>query len=194
MRAPSNERACWLVRYVIPHERAIRSWLRRRTHALEIDDVIQEMYARLASLEDVAGIRHPRQYAMQAAISIAFSQARHARIVPMLSLEDFEGSWLASPEPSPERALNSQEELRDLEKALQTLPYLCRTVFLLRRVEGLSQKDVADRLCISVKTVEKHMSKSVQFLIRAYGRGNGAIAQMPHHAVKNVSAASVIAS
>lgn len=175
---PSTDRARWLAQHVVPHERAIRSWLARRTHDLDIDDIVQEMYARLASLEDVAAIRNPRQYAAQTAISIALNLARHARVVPMVSLGDFEDLRLASLEPSPEGTLNSQDELRDLEKTLQELPDLCRTAFLLRRVEGLSQKEVADRLGISIKTVEKYMAKSVRFLLQTYGRGGGGGAQV----------------
>ena len=171
MKPPSNSRARWLAQYVVPHERSIRSWLARRTHDLDIDDIIQEMYARLASLDNVEEIRNPRQYAAQTAISITSNLARHARVVPMIPFGDFEELGLASLEPSPERAVSAQEELRDLETALQELPSLCRTAFLLRRVEGLSQKEVADRLRISVKTVEKYMARSVRFLIQTYGRG-----------------------
>jgi RNA polymerase sigma factor (sigma-70 family) len=178
MRLPSKDRARWLAQHVVPHERAIRSWLARRTHDLDIDDIIQEMYARLAALGDVEAVRNPRQYAAQTAISIALNLARHARVVPMIPLGDFEDFRLVSLEPSPERALNSQEELRDLERTLQELPGLCRTAFLMRRVEGLSQKEVADKLGISVKTVEKYMAKSVRFLLQTYGRGGGSGAQV----------------
>jgi RNA polymerase sigma-70 factor (ECF subfamily) len=171
MKLPSNYRARWLAQYIVPHERAIRSWLARRTHDLDIDDIIQEMYARLASLDDAEGIRNPRQYAAQTAISIALNLARHARVVPMLPIGDFEEFGLASQEPSPERAVNSQDELRELENTLQELPPLCRKAFLLRRVDGLSQKEVAEKLGISVKTVEKYMARSVRFLIQTYGRG-----------------------
>lgn len=129
------------------------------------------MYARLAALDSVEDIRNPRQYAAQTAISIALNLARHARVVPMIPFADFEEFGLASPDPSPERAVNSQDELRELENSLLELPPLCRTAFLLRRVEGLSQKDVAEKLGISVKTVEKYMARSVRFLIQTYGRG-----------------------
>jgi RNA polymerase sigma factor (sigma-70 family) len=178
MRVLSNDRARWLAQNVVPHERAIRSWLARRTHDLDIDDIVQEMYARLAALDDVEGVRNPRQYAAQTAISIALNLARHARVVPMIPLGDFEDYRLVSEEPSPERALNSQEELQDLERTLQELPGLCRTAFLLRRIEGLSQKEVADKLGISVKTVEKYMAKSVRFLLQTYGRGGGSGSQV----------------
>lgn len=168
---PLNDRARWLSRHIVPHERSIRSWLTRRTHDLDIDDVIQEMYARLASLDSVDDIRNPRQYAAQAAISIALNLVRHTRVVPMISIGDFEELGLVSLEPSPERALNAQEELRELENVLQELPPLCRTAFLLRRVDGLPQAEIASRLGISIKTVEKYMARSVRFLISVYGRG-----------------------
>jgi len=171
MKLPSSERARWLAQNIVPHERAIRSWLGRRTHGLDIDDIVQEMYARLAAMDDVEGVRNPRQYAAQTAISIALNLARHARVVPMIPLGDFEDFRMASLEPSPEHALNAQAELRALERSLLELPDPCRTAFLLRRVEGLSQKEVADRLGISVKTVEKYMAKSVRFLLQTYGRG-----------------------
>jgi RNA polymerase sigma-70 factor (ECF subfamily) len=171
MKQPSNDRARWLAQHILPHERAIRSWLARRTHDLDIDDIVQEMYARLSALDDVEGVRNPRQYAAQTAISIALNMARHARVVPMIPLGDFEDFRLAAHEPSPEHVLNSREELRNLERSLEQLPQACRTAFLLRRVEGLSQKEVADKLGISVKTVEKYMAKSVRFLLDTYSRG-----------------------
>jgi RNA polymerase sigma factor (sigma-70 family) len=171
MQLPSNARAEWLAEHIVPHERAIRQWLSRRAPDLEIDDVVQEMYARLASLESVEDIRNPRQYAAQAAVSIALNMTRHSRVVPMIPLAEFEDVGFASLEPSPERVLDSQEELQELEKSLQELPPLCRTAFLLRRVEDLSQKEVAEKLGISVKTVEKYMARSVRFLIQTYGRG-----------------------
>ena len=171
MQLRFTARAQWLAEHIVPHEKAIRQWLVRRAPDLEIDDIIQDMYARLASLETIEDIRNPRQYAAQAAVSIALNMTRHARVVPMIPLADFEDIGLASLEPSPERALNSQDELRELEKSLQELPPLCRTAFLLRRVENLSQREVAEKLGISVKTVEKYMARSVRFLIQTYGRG-----------------------
>jgi len=171
MKLPSNARARWIAVNIVPHERAIRSWLAKRTHDLDIDDIVQEMYARLAAIDDAENIRNPRQYASQTAISIALNLIRHARVVPMIPIGDFEGLELASLEPSPERIVSSQEELRQLEKNLAELPAACRTAFILRRVEGLSQKEVAEKLGISIKTVEKYMARSVRFLIGVYGGG-----------------------
>jgi RNA polymerase sigma-70 factor (ECF subfamily) len=48
---------------------------------------------------------------------------------------------------------------------------MCRETLILRRVEGLPQREVAARLQISEKTVEKHMANGVRLLIKIFGRG-----------------------
>lgn len=51
-----------------------------------------------------------------------------------------------------------------LDKALQELPEKCRTVFQLSRFEELKYQEIADRLDISVKTVENQMGKALRLL------------------------------
>lgn len=66
MSRVSDERARWLARHVLPHEPALRAWLStRRVADLEVDDIVQETYARLASAESVATVRNARTYAFQ---------------------------------------------------------------------------------------------------------------------------------
>jgi RNA polymerase sigma-70 factor (ECF subfamily) len=49
-------------------------------------------------------------------------------------------------------------------EALNELPEQCRTVFQLSRFEEMKYKEIADKLDISVKTVENHMGKALKFL------------------------------
>ena len=170
-RLPS-QRARWLAQNIVPHERRIRMWLSRRCYDLDVDDIIQEMYARLASLASVDEIRNPRQYATQTAFSILANQLRHSRIVPMIPIADFDDVELgASPDATPEERVGLRDDVREIYAALEVLPRRCRQAFLLRRVDGFSQKEVAARLGISEKTVEKYMAQGVRCLIRAFGRG-----------------------
>lgn len=59
-------------------------------------------------------------------------------------------------------------ELKDLEwalaKGLEELPEACRQIFLLQREEGLSYKEIAETLDLSVKTVENQMGKALRIL------------------------------
>jgi RNA polymerase sigma factor (sigma-70 family) len=185
MRRLAGERAQWLARNIVPHEGTIRAWLRTRAAGLDVDDIIQEMYARIASLASTDDIRDPRQYAMQTAFSILANQFRRARIVPIAAVADLDALAITAPDVAADRALEFRDELRALETTLAELPERCRRAFLLRRVEGLSQKEVAARLAISEKTVEKYMAQAVRLLISVYGRGGKAAAKVSTSLMRN---------
>jgi RNA polymerase sigma-70 factor (ECF subfamily) len=168
----SNERALWLARYVLPHEPALRAWLRRRRPAgLEIDDILQETYARLIAAASVADVRNPKAYAFQVAQSVLISHVRRSKVVSFLALADIDAGEVRSEEPSPEHQLADRDELQRLAEAIASLPRRVREVFALRRVEGLSQREVAERLGIAESTVEKHMSRGFQQLMILFSRG-----------------------
>src|SRR3546814_14977656 len=67
----------WIAREIIPHEVAIRKWLARRwSHVIDVDDVIQEAYCRIANLASVAHIDNPGGYFHQTASSVVTDQMR----------------------------------------------------------------------------------------------------------------------
>src|SRR5204863_1270739 len=140
-----------------PHEPALRAWLSgRRVAGLEVDDIIQETYSRLLLAEAVDHIRNPRTYAFQTAASVMIDHMRRLKVVPITSVANLEHLQAASDLPSPERQAIDREELYRLADAIAALPEKVREVFRLRRIEGLSQRQVAERTGISESTVEKH--------------------------------------
>ncbi len=161
-------RAQWLAQQVLPHEPALRSWLHKRTAlTLEADDVVQETYAVLAGMDDVSGILNPRAYMFTVANNIILQHLRRARVVPIESMAEFEHMQFADSEPSPEQRVSGQQELRRVGRLIALLPPKCREVFLLRRVDGLSQREIAERVGISENTVEKHVAKGLRLLMGA---------------------------
>jgi len=82
-------------------------------------------------------------------------------------------------EPSPERQASSRQELRRAADLIASLPAKCRQAFTLRRVEGLSQRDVARRMGISESTVEKHIGRALLTLMNA--AGDGRMAKLAAH-------------
>lgn len=163
-----DERALWLARHILPHEPSLRAWLaRRRVAGLEIDDIVQEAYARLAAVENIDGVRNPRAYLLQTAHSVICSHLRRSQVVSIRAVEDAELWRFESQEASPERQISDRDELQRIAELVATFPKKVAAVFLLRRVEGLSQRDTARRLNVSESTVEKHMAKSIRLFMDA---------------------------
>src|ERR1700748_2086643 len=95
----SDGRAAWLAQNVLPHEPSLRAWLsRRKVFDLEVDDIVQETYAKLAALPAVEGIREPRSYMFQTANSIILGHLRRSRIVSISAAADLDHFGIAAPE------------------------------------------------------------------------------------------------
>jgi len=167
----TDERALWLARDVLPHEPALRAWLRRRpSRGLEVDDIVQETYAVLAQLESVAHIHNPRTYVFSVAHSIILQHVRRMRIVPIETVAEMERLSIYSDEASPERRVADYQELRQIAQLIAGLPGKCREAFALRKVEGLSQRQAAERMGVSENTIEKHIGKALRLLADAMAR------------------------
>jgi len=167
-----RERGQLLARNVLPHEALLRAKLRSMClYDLDMEDVIQEMYARFMTHPALDSIRHPRQYALLTARAIIVDHVRHSRVVSITSSGNLEMLEIPAPDINSEKRVEFQQEFQAVVAALDQLPKLCRETLVLRRVEGLPQREVARRLNISEKTVEKHMATGVRLLIKVFGRG-----------------------
>lgn len=172
---PHRDRSVWLARHVLPHEPALRAWLRhRRVDGLETDDIVQETYAVLAGLGSVDHIESPRAYAFQTAQSVILRYLRRARVVRIDALGDLELLNAPLDDPSPEHQTAARQELRRVSDLIAALPTKCREAFTLRKVEGLSQREVARHMGISESTVEKHIGRALRTLMDAMKNGGNA--------------------
>lgn len=167
-----EERALWLARQVLPHEPALRAWLTRwRLQDLLVDDVVQEAYAVLAARESVEDIRNPRNYLFQTARSIILMHLRRSRVVSIRAVEDMERIGAPADDPDPEQQVSDREELHRLARAIADLPELGRQALTLRVIDGLSQREVGERMGISENAAQKHIAKSIHRLMDLFGRG-----------------------
>jgi RNA polymerase sigma-70 factor (ECF subfamily) len=170
MSGADRERTRWFLRNILPHEPALRGWLSRSAPpSVDPGDVIQEAYTILAELESVEAIRHPRAYLFQVARSVIMRHVRRARIVPIHSVDDLERLELPDGAASPEQHAIVRDELRQLARAIAAMPPKTRQAFVLRRVDGLPQREIALRMRISENTVETHISRGILFLIDWFG-------------------------
>lgn len=175
MSSIERERTRWFLRNVLAHESALRGWLARKCPpGLEPDDVIQEAYAVIADLDDVDQIRFPRAYLFQVARSVIVRHVRRSRVVSIHAVEDLGQLDYPDDTPSPEQVAFDRDELKRLAQAIASMPERTREAFVLRRVDALSQREIAEKMALSESTVEKHISRGIRFLIERFAdRGNG---------------------
>ncbi len=173
-RMPSvdDDRAHWLARHVLPHEPALRAWLRQKASlGFDLDDVVQETYAILVAKVSIETIRNPKTYAFQIAWSVILQQLRRAHIVPINAVADIEALAAAADEPSPEDTVLARDELAMIRRAIAELPRQTRQAFVMRRIDGLSQSEIARRMKLSEHTVEKHIARGIKLLLAAVAGG-----------------------
>lgn len=157
----------WVVSYVMPHEPAVRGWLRSRMIAEEdIDDLIQEAYAKFAALKSVQHIERTDAFFFQTVRNLLIDQVRHSRVVRLDVVSDIESLPVHSDAPSPERILQTRIELERLSKVVRGLPERCRRIFTMRKIEGMSQKEIAAALGVTESIVENDCVKGLRSVMK----------------------------
>lgn len=160
----------WIGREIIPHEPAVRAWLKRNApRPIEAEDILQEAYCRLSNLQTLEPISNPRAYFFSVARNLLLNEIRHARVIHISSITDLELASLDDGEPSPERIVAGRRELERVQGLLAALPERCRRIIELRKVEGLSQREIAQRLNVTENVVENNVSRGLRLLSKAVG-------------------------
>jgi RNA polymerase sigma factor (sigma-70 family) len=153
----------WIAAHVLPYQSELRGWLRRRLGSLQandIDDLVQEAFARIWEV-DFSTIRNGRAYLYATVGNLLAEYVRRSRIVPIELLGEIDSLSIISEEPGPDRRVGARQELDRLRAIVATLPAQCRRVFELRKFDGFSHKEVAQRMGLSEKTVENHLTRAL---------------------------------
>ncbi len=130
----------------------------------EIDDLVQEVFLRLAKRGDVADIEATGGYVFETAASVVNDRLRRRRVRNAEQHATFDPERHDRVEFGPDRVLLAQERLRLATSALRELPERTQYIFVLRRLEGMRYKQISNRLGISVSAVEKHMERAIAHL------------------------------
>ena len=157
----------WFSTEVLSMEAALTRFLRRHWRQPDdIPDLRQDIYIRVYESAIDAGIpASTPAFVFTCARNLLVDRARRARIVSFEMIADLE----AIPEQpdadfSPEHIAAAREELKLLQVALDDLSPRCREVVMLRKIDGLSHREIAEQLGIAHGTVEKHITIGVRAL------------------------------
>ena len=155
----------WFKREILVHEGALVRYLARTwRNRDEIHDLRQEIYIRIYEAAKASRPHSPKSFMFTTARHLMTDRARRGRVVSIEAVGDADALNVLVDEISPERNLHARQELKRLAQAFGLLPPKCREVVWLRRVDELSQKEVAVRLGISPRTVESHVMKGMRML------------------------------
>lgn len=152
----------WFVREVLPLEAALMQYF-RRSHASRNDaeDLCQDVFVRVYEAARVKNPNPVKPFVFTAARNILINRARRDQVVSIESVADIDAFEIALDEPGPDRNAMARQELRNLQAALDRLPPRCREAVILRKIEGLSHREIATRMGISEKTVDRHICDGV---------------------------------
>ena len=163
----------WFACEILVHEAALVRYLKRiwPNHE-EVPDLRQEIYVRVYEAARHARPTFPKSFLFSTARHLITDRVRRARVVSIEAAGDLQDSNVLIDDVSPERRVHAREELKQLSNAFGLLPPRCREVVWLRKVDGISQSEVAQRLNISTRTVEFQVQKGMRILAQAlFGAG-----------------------
>ncbi len=158
----SPEQSRWFAEEVQPHEPALRAYLRGSFPTLQdIDDLVQDAYARLLNARKTGVVAHPKAYLFATARNAALDLFRRKKIVSIEALAEIEQLSVIEEGPDAAERVSHDQELEILSEAIRALPGRCRQILTMRRLQGLSHREIAQTLGISEHTVNAQLAIGV---------------------------------
>ena len=165
----------WFSNQVLPLEPALMRLLRRNwRQADDHADLRQEIYVRVyeSALRD--GVpESTAPFVFACARNLLIDRVRRAQVVPFEFIADLD-DLPEQPDAgfTPEQLADARQEFRLLQIALDELPPRCREIIVLRKIDGLSHKEIAAKLGITEGTIEKQVTLGVRALAETlYAQG-----------------------
>jgi RNA polymerase sigma-70 factor (ECF subfamily) len=156
------ELAQWFAVHVQPHEGVLRGYLQRMVAPSEIDDVVQETYARLLRARERGPIDSPRGLLFATARNAARDLFRRRAVANTFPITEIDHSRVFDTAPGVVETVSRRQEEDLLTEAIAALPPRCREILLLRKFENLSHREIAHRLGIAEHTVEAQLTKALR--------------------------------
>lgn len=110
---------------------------------------------------------------------VGLQTAKSAHVVSMRHVTDLESTLVPPDNLTPDRTLLARDDLRRLQMGLERLPPRCREVVYLRKVEGLSTREVAERMRVTIDTVEQQTRYGIRALNDFMQGGDGKVRRTP---------------
>lgn len=158
----------WFDSEILPHEAALMRYLNRIwPQRDEIPDLRQEIYIRVFAAATPVPPYAPKAFLFATARNLVIKRLRRNKVIFIGASGELDALNVLVDEASPEQDLADLQELTRLAWAFDRLPDRCRSVMWMRKVQLLPQKEVAHRLGIQEKAVEKQVARGMRLLATA---------------------------
>ncbi len=131
----------------------------------EIEDIVQETYVRICQIEHTEKISSPKSFMFTIARNLALDHQKQANVRHVDHVGDIELIEQMLSDSCRDEVYDlalSDSEFAMFCEAVRLLPVQARKVFVLKKVYGYSQRDIALKLRISESTVEKHIAAGMK--------------------------------
>jgi len=165
---PANTTVAALYR---AHGSTLTRFIRRQLNGERAPDLLHHLFARFLNLapDKRAAIVSPEAYLKRSARNLVRDERKASqRHGAALHIPDEDVALTA---PCQIAALEARDMLNRIEHAIQKLKPITREIFLAHRLDGYSYAEIADQTGLSVKGVEKHMSRAIAHIDRTLSPG-----------------------
>lgn len=136
----------------------------RLKSAFTAQDIAQEVYLKISTLDDTVAVRNARAYLFRMAANLAIDHLRRESRRAELQSEFLAIMGEEAHAATPEQDLISREELARLERALAEMPAISRKIFYLSRFEHRTQREIAAIVGLSPTAVFNHIRRVIDHL------------------------------
>ena len=158
----TDEVKAWFVREVLPLEAMLMHFLQKNwRNKSDLEDFRQDVYEHVLEAAEAEIPERAKPFVFTTARNLLVSRLRKENIVPIEIVSDLDVLGTVADEPGPDRNLFARDLLRRLQLALDHLPPRCREAVVLKRIEGLSQREIAQRMGISEKVVGNYVAEGM---------------------------------
>ena len=141
------------------HQAALRRFISRFVQRnQDIDDVAQEAFMRAYRAEKTKPIEQPKSFLFRIAHNVAITELTKKTHQIIDYMADIDESGVVWVDVSAEEQVTAEQQIGIYCEAVAQLPTQCRRVFLMRKYQALSHREIAQTLGISVSAVEQHIS------------------------------------
>jgi RNA polymerase sigma-70 factor, ECF subfamily len=126
-------------------------------------DVVQQVFLKFWQIRDEVSIQSSvKSYLYRAVVNTSLNHIKKEKRFTSIEIQHIDTVYGQPETPSEVLAENTVED--KVHNAIKELPPMCREVFQMSRFSDLTNKEIAEELNITVKTVEKHITKAMKML------------------------------